>query len=83
LFIVFLTNRAHDPRTRRSLTVIADVRHDLADAAALSIRDVPTLAQISWPRDFRVDQRIDWNPNTRSLVTRPTTRPRQSAPSSP
>jgi CubicO group peptidase (beta-lactamase class C family) len=83
MFIVFLTNRAHDPRIRRSLTVIADVRHDLADAAALSIRDIPTLAQVSWPRDFRVDQRIDWNPNTRSLVTRPTTRPRQSAASSP
>lgn len=83
LFIVFLTNRAHDPRSRRSLTVIADVRHDLADAAALSLRDVPVLAQVSWPRDFRVDQRIDWNPNTRSLVTRPTTRARQAAPSSP
>jgi CubicO group peptidase (beta-lactamase class C family) len=83
LIIVFLTNRAHDPRARRSMTVIADVRHDLADAAALSIRDVPTLAQVAWPRDFRVDQRIDWNPNTPSLVTRPTTRPRQGAASSP
>ncbi len=83
LFIVFLTNRAHDPRTRRSLTVIADVRHDLADAAALSILDVATLAQVSWPRVFRVDMRVDWNPNTRSLVTRPTTRARETAPSSP
>jgi CubicO group peptidase (beta-lactamase class C family) len=83
LFIVLLTNRAHDPRTRRPGTIIADVRHDVADAAALAVRDVPALAQIAWPREFRVDQAADWNPSTRPLARRPTTLPRTGAASSP
>lgn len=83
IFIVLLTNRAHAPRAKRPGTIIADVRHDVADAVALSVRDVPALRQIAWPRDFRVDQARDWNPPTRTLVHRPTTLPRQAAASSP
>lgn len=83
IFVVILTNRAHDPRSRRSGIIIADVRHDVADVAALSVRDVPVLAQIAWPRDLRVDQAPDWVPPTRTLQHRPTTRPRQASASSP
>lgn len=83
LFVIILTNRVHDPRTVRAGVIIADVRHDVADAAALAIADDRTLAQVSWPRDFRVDQRPDWNPRRRALIRRPTTMPRAAAASSP
>ncbi len=83
LYVIILANRVHDPRTVRAGVIIADVRHDVADAAALAISDDRALAQLSWPRDFRVDQRPDWNPRTRALVRRPTTLPRNSAASSP
>jgi CubicO group peptidase (beta-lactamase class C family) len=83
LFIVLLTNRAHDPRAKRSGIVIADVRHDVADAAALAIADAPVLSAIAWPRDFRVDQAADWNPPTPTAIRRPTTLPRAASASSP
>lgn len=83
LFVVILTNRVHNPRARRPGIIIADVRHDVADAAALAITDDRTLASVTWPRDFRVDQRPDWNPPTRPLVRRPSTVPRATAASSP
>lgn len=83
LFVIILTNRVHDPRARRPGIIIADVRHDVADAAALAIQDDRTLASVSWPREFRVDQRPDWNPPTRTLIRRPTTLPRAAAASSP
>ena len=83
LFVVLLTNRVHAARARRPGIIIADVRHDVADAAALSITDVPLLREITWPRDFRVDQAIDWYPPTRVADRRPTTLPRQGAASSP
>lgn len=83
LFVIILTNRIHDPRARRPGIIIADVRHDVADAAALAITDDSTLRLVSWPRDFRVDQRPDWNPPTRERVRRPTTLPRAAAASSP
>lgn len=83
MFVVILTNRVHNPRARRPGTIIADVRHDVADAAALAITDDRTLSSVSWPREFRVDQRPDWNPPTRPLIRRPTTLPRAAAASSP
>lgn len=83
LFVIILTNRVHDPRTVRAGIIIADVRHDVADAAALAITDDRALATINWPREFRVDQRPDWNPRTRALIRRPTTQPRAAAASSP
>lgn len=83
LFVIILTNRVHEARARRPGIIIADVRHDVADVAALAITDVPTLRAVAWPRELRVDQRPDWNPPTRTLVRRPTTLPRQGAASSP
>ncbi len=83
LYVIILTNRVHEPRTVRAGVIVADVRHDVADAAALAISDDRALAQVSWPRDFRVDQRPDWNPRTTALIRRPTTLPRASAASSP
>ena len=39
MFVVLLTNRVHEARAKRPAKVIADVRADLADAAALSVTD--------------------------------------------
>jgi CubicO group peptidase (beta-lactamase class C family) len=83
LFVILLTNRVHEARARRAGIIIADIRHDVADAAALAIVDDPTIRAIPWPRDFRVDVATDWNPPTTVGVRRPTTVPRQSAASSP
>lgn len=83
LVVVLLTNRVHEARARRPGIIIADIRHDVADAAALAIADVPRLRAVAWPRDFRVDQRPDWEPPTRELDKRPTTLPRNAAASSP
>jgi serine-type D-Ala-D-Ala carboxypeptidase len=74
MFVLLLTNRVHAARARRPGTIIADVRHDLADAAALAVTDEPLLRQVAWPREFRVDQAVDWNPRVRPLPKRPTTR---------
>lgn len=76
LFIVLLTNRVHAARARRPGIIIADVRNDLTDAAALAITDEPTIRQVAWPRYFRVDQAADWNPPTRTAEKRPLTTPR-------
>lgn len=74
MFVILLTNRVHAARSRRPGTIIADVRHDLADAAALAVTDEPLLRQVAWPRSFRVDQAVDWNPRVRPLAKRPTTK---------
>lgn len=74
LFVILLTNRVHAPRTRRAGVIIADVRHDIADAAALAVTDEPRLAEVAWPRTFRTEMRVDWNPRRRVLDKRPTTR---------
>ena len=74
LFVILLTNRVHAPRARRAGIIIADVRHDVADAAALAVTDEPTLAEVAWPRTFRSDMRVDWSPRSRRLDKRPTTR---------
>lgn len=74
MFVILLTNRVHAARSRRPGTIIADVRHDLADAAALAVTDEPLLRQVAWPRSFRVDQAVDWSPRVRPLAKRPTTK---------
>jgi len=74
LFVILLTNRVHAARARRPGIIIADVRHDLADAAALAVTDEPLLRQVAWPRRFRVDQAADWT-RGRPLAKRPTTKP--------
>lgn len=73
MFVILLTNRVHAARARRPGIIIADVRHDLADAAALAVTDEPLLRQVAWPRTFRVDQAADWT-RGRPLSRRPTTR---------
>jgi CubicO group peptidase (beta-lactamase class C family) len=74
MFVILLTNRVHAARARRPGIIIADVRADLADAAALAVADEPLLRDIAWPRTFRVEQAVDWNPPTRTLPKRPTTK---------
>ena len=73
MFVVLLTNRVHAARARRPGIIIADVRHDLADAAALAVTDEPLLRRVAWPRSFRVDQAADWT-RGRMLPKRPTTK---------
>ncbi len=73
MFVVLLTNRVHAARARRPGVIIADVRNDLADAAALAVTDEPLLRQVAWPSKFRVDRQVNWNPPRRSRVRRPST----------
>lgn len=60
MFVVLLTNRVHAARARRPEKVIADVRADLADAAALAViegvEEVPLM-----PATFRADRATGWN----------------------
>jgi CubicO group peptidase (beta-lactamase class C family) len=58
LFVILLTNRVHAPKARRPARVIADVRADLADAAALSVVDDGILRM---PASFRSDKAVGWN----------------------
>jgi hypothetical protein len=63
----------HAARARRPGTIIADVRNDLADAAALAVTDEPLLRQVVYPAAFRVDKQVDWNPPRRTQVRRAST----------
>jgi CubicO group peptidase (beta-lactamase class C family) len=60
MFVVLLTNRVHAARARRPSYVIADVRQDVADIAALSILD-EGLAIAEMPDSFRSDRGENWN----------------------
>ncbi|MEO8336781.1 MAG: serine hydrolase, partial [bacterium] len=60
MFVVLLTNRVHAARARRPAKVIADVRADLADAAALAVTDFAG-GPIAMPRSFRADLAVGWN----------------------
>jgi CubicO group peptidase (beta-lactamase class C family) len=60
LFVILLTNRVHAARARRPAKVIADVRADVADAAALSVRDYGD-GLLAMPASFRADRAIGWN----------------------
>jgi CubicO group peptidase (beta-lactamase class C family) len=74
MFVILLTNRVHEARTRRAGVIIADVRHDVADAAALAVTDEPLLREVAWPRTFRVDQAADWSTRVHELSKRPLTK---------
>jgi serine-type D-Ala-D-Ala carboxypeptidase len=63
MFVVLLTNRVHAARARRPAKVIADVRADLADAAALSVED--TEQMLAMPASFRADRADGWNRSVR------------------
>lgn len=60
MFVVLLTNRVHAARARRPAKVIADVRADLADAAALAVTD-ENFAVAVMPASFRADLAVGWN----------------------
>jgi serine-type D-Ala-D-Ala carboxypeptidase len=64
MFVVLLTNRVHEARAKRPAKVIADVRADLADAAALSVTDYAD-GPMAMPAKFRADKAVGWNPPTR------------------
>ena len=55
MFVILLTNRVHDARAKRPAKVIADVRADLADAAALAVTDYGD-GPLAMPASFRADQ---------------------------
>jgi CubicO group peptidase (beta-lactamase class C family) len=60
MFVVLLTNRVHEAKAKRPAKVIADVRADLADAAALSVTDYADGPMVM-PAKFRADKAVDWN----------------------
>ncbi|MEK7402297.1 MAG: serine hydrolase [Gemmatimonadota bacterium] len=66
LFVILLTNRVHAARVRRPSKVIADIRNDVADVAALAVRDFGD-RPLSMPASFRADRAAGWN---RPLRTR-------------
>jgi CubicO group peptidase (beta-lactamase class C family) len=55
MFVVLLTNRVYAPRTTRSGDVIAAVRNDVTDAAALSITQDLLVPALPMPDAFRTD----------------------------
>ena len=69
MFVILLTNRVHAARARRPSTVIADVRSDLADAAALAVTD-EDLRISAMPAAFRADRAVNWNKPLRSRRSR-------------
>ncbi len=74
MFVVLLTNRVHAARARRPAKVIADVRADLADAAALSVEDTDRI--LAMPASFRADRAENWN---KAVRTRHVKRPAKSS----
>lgn len=59
MFVILLTNRVHAARARRPAKVIADIRNDLADAAAWAVIDEPEIAVAKVA--FRADSPKGWN----------------------
>jgi hypothetical protein len=59
----------HAARARRPSKVIADVRADVADAAALSVRDAEG-DLLAMPASFRADRAVGWNRPIRSRSKR-------------
>ena len=66
MFVVLLTNRVHEARAKRPAQVIADVRADLADDAALSVTDYAD-GPMAMPAKFRADKAVGWNPPARHV----------------
>ncbi|MGH7717800.1 MAG: serine hydrolase domain-containing protein [Gemmatimonadaceae bacterium] len=69
MFVILLTNRVHAARVRRPAKVIADVRADLSDAAALAVMDMPDQL-LAMPRSFRADRADGWNRSSRVARSR-------------
>jgi hypothetical protein len=64
MFVILLTNRVHAARARQPAKVIADVRADLTDAAAIAVTDDPSQT-IAMPASFRSDAAKGWNRRVR------------------
>ncbi len=69
LFVILLTNRVHAARAGRPAKVIADIRADVADAAALSVRK-SNGELAAMPASFRADKKSGWNRPVRSRSSR-------------
>ncbi len=69
LFVILLTNRVHAARVRFPSKVIADIRADIADAAALSVRNSDG-ELLAMPASFRADRAAGWNRPIRSRSSR-------------
>lgn len=63
MFVLLLTNRVHAARAKRPARVIADVRADLADAAAFAVVDLPGRL-ITTQVSYRADRALNWNTPT-------------------
>ena len=81
LFVILLTNRVHAARVRRPSKVIADIRNDVCDIAALSVRDFGD-TPLAMPASFRADRASGWNRPVRTRKAKPksTTTTRAPAP---
>ena len=80
MFVVLLTNRVYAPRARRPGDVIADVRNDVADAAALAITGDISVPTYPMPDPFRSDTTHAWK-GPAGLAAQPTARiPARRAP---
>ena len=75
MFVVLLTNRVHAARARRPAKVIADVRADLADAAALAVTDYADGPMRACPRRSAPTAR--WAGTVRSRTRRSSARRRR------
>jgi CubicO group peptidase (beta-lactamase class C family) len=79
LFVIVLTNRVHAARARRPAKVIADIRADVSDVAALSVRDSRGELRVM-PASLRADRKSGWNrvvrarSSRRSSARKPTTK---------
>lgn len=72
LVVVVLTNRVHQPHAARSMTILRDVRADVADAAAASRLPIGQLAEglrQSWGT-LRSAVQEGWQPVVRQLAGR-------------
>jgi serine-type D-Ala-D-Ala carboxypeptidase len=77
MFVILLTNRVHAARARQPAKVIADVRADLTDAAAIAVTDDPSQT-IAMPASFRSDAAKGWNRRERPHRSRHSHRARTS-----
>jgi CubicO group peptidase (beta-lactamase class C family) len=69
MFVILLTNRVHAARVKRPATVIADIRADLSDAAALAVTDDELRISVM-PASFRADRAVNWHTPLRSRRSR-------------
>jgi CubicO group peptidase (beta-lactamase class C family) len=81
MFVVLLTNRVYEAKAKRPAKVIADVRADLADAAALAVTDYAD-GPMEMPDKFRADKAVDWNKPVRKSRSHHSSSSKKSSSSS-